>query len=72
MKTGAKGGSLKILSDNELERIYQASLSIPEMIRGYCAESDLFLDIFQKGGGESDREQRTIRVLHSDMVRGGA
>ncbi len=30
MKTGAKGGSLKILSEDELERIYQASLSILE------------------------------------------
>ena len=61
MKIGAKGGSLKILSDNELERIYQASLSLLEN-PGIFSESDLFLDIFQKGGAKVDREQRTICV----------
>ena len=30
MKTGAKGGTLKILSDEELIRIYESSLSLLE------------------------------------------
>jgi trimethylamine--corrinoid protein Co-methyltransferase len=61
MKTGAKGGSLRILSDNELERIYLASLALLEQ-PGVLSESDLFLDIFQKGGARVDREKRTIHV----------
>jgi trimethylamine--corrinoid protein Co-methyltransferase len=61
MKTGAKGGSLRILSDNELERIYLASLALLEN-PGVLSESDLFLDIFQKGGARVDREKRTIHI----------
>jgi trimethylamine--corrinoid protein Co-methyltransferase len=61
MKTGAKGGSLRILSDNELERIYLASLALLED-PGVLSDSDLFLDIFQKGGARVDREKRTIHI----------
>jgi trimethylamine:corrinoid methyltransferase-like protein len=61
MKTGAKGGSLRILSDDELERIYLASLALLED-PGVLSESDLFLDIFQKGGARVDREERTIHI----------
>jgi trimethylamine---corrinoid protein Co-methyltransferase len=66
VKTGAQGGSLKILSDSELDRIYQASLSILEN-PGIFSESDLFLDIFQTGGAQVDRERRTI-CLSRDLV----
>ena len=61
MKTGAKGGSLKVLSDGELERVYQASLSLLED-PGIYSESDLFLDIFKKGGARVNRETRTIHI----------
>jgi trimethylamine--corrinoid protein Co-methyltransferase len=61
MKTGAKGGSLRILSDNELERIYLASLALLED-PGVLSDSDLFLDIFQKGGARVNREKRTIHI----------
>ncbi len=40
MKTGAKGGNLRILSDSELERIYLASLSLLEDT-GIHSDSDL-------------------------------
>jgi trimethylamine--corrinoid protein Co-methyltransferase len=66
MKTGAKGGSLKILADEELDRIYKASLALLED-PGIFSESDLFLDIFEKGGARVDRETRTIRIPR-DMV----
>jgi trimethylamine--corrinoid protein Co-methyltransferase len=66
MKTGAKGGSLKILSEEELMRIYEASLSLLED-PGIYSESDLFLDIFEKGGARVDREARTIQISR-DMV----
>ena len=61
MKTGAKGGSLRILSDSDVERIHLASLSLLED-PGILSDSDLFLDILQKGGAKVDREKRTIRV----------
>ena len=66
MKTGAKGGSLKILSDEELIRIYESSLSLLED-PGIYSESDLFLDIFEKGGARVNREARTIQVGR-DMI----
>jgi trimethylamine--corrinoid protein Co-methyltransferase len=61
MKTGAKGGSLQVLSEEDLQKIYDASLSLLED-PGIYSESDLFLDIFEKGGAQVDREARTIRV----------
>jgi trimethylamine--corrinoid protein Co-methyltransferase len=66
MKTGAKGGTLKVLSEDELVRIYNASLSLLED-PGILSESDLFLDIFEKGGARVNREARTIQVGR-DMV----
>jgi trimethylamine--corrinoid protein Co-methyltransferase len=66
MKTGAKGGTLKILSEGELMRIYEASLSLLED-PGIYSESDLFLDIFKKGGARVNREARTIQI-DRDMV----
>jgi trimethylamine--corrinoid protein Co-methyltransferase len=61
MKTGAKGGNLKVLSEDELQRIYRSSLAILED-PGIFSESDLFLNIFEKGGARVDREARTIRL----------
>jgi trimethylamine--corrinoid protein Co-methyltransferase len=66
MKTGIKSWNLDILSENDVQRIYQASLSILEN-PGISSESDLFLDIFEKGGAKVDRDARTIRVPR-DMV----
>jgi trimethylamine--corrinoid protein Co-methyltransferase len=67
MKTGIKSWNLNILSENELERIDDASLSLLES-PGLYSESDLFLDIFEKGGARVDREARTICVPR-DMVQ---
>ncbi|MGD0878341.1 MAG: trimethylamine methyltransferase family protein [Anaerolineales bacterium] len=61
MKIGAKGGNLKVLSEDDLQRIYHSSLAILED-PGIYSESDLFLDIFEKGGAKVDREARTIRL----------
>jgi len=61
MKTGARGGLLNILADDDVERIYQASLKLLEE-HGVRSESDLFLDIFQKAGARVDRDSRVIYV----------
>ena len=61
MKLGARGGSLAIISEADVERIYRASLDLL-MDPGFYSESDLFLDIFFKGGAKVDRSARTIQV----------
>jgi len=66
MKTGIKSWKLNILSEDDVQRIYESSLSILED-PGLLSESDLFLDIFEKGGARVDRDARTIRVPR-DMV----
>nr|MBC8252959.1 trimethylamine methyltransferase family protein [Ardenticatenia bacterium] len=66
MKKGAAGGNLDTLSEEEAQRIHQASISLLED-PGIFSESDLFLDIFQKGGARVDRDSRVIRVP-PDMV----
>ena len=68
MKTGAKGGSLTIISEDEVQRIHKSALHILEDI-GICSESDLFLDIFEKGGAKVERDARVIYVP-PDMVEG--
>jgi len=66
MKKGAAGGNLDTLSEEGAQRIHQASISLLED-PGIFSESDLFLDIFQKGGARVDRDSRVIRVP-PDMV----
>jgi trimethylamine--corrinoid protein Co-methyltransferase len=61
MKNGAPAGNLTILSEDQLDRIYQASLDIL-MQPGIYSESDLFLDIFERGGAKVNRETRTIQI----------
>ncbi len=61
MKIGARGGSLTVISAEDVERIYRASLDLL-MNPGIFSESDLFLDIFEKGGAVVNRNLRTIRV----------
>ncbi len=64
MKTGGRGGSLTVITDEEVERIYRASLDLL-MDPGVYSESDLFLDIFAQGGAIVDRDERTIRLPKS-------
>ncbi|MCS7222202.1 MAG: trimethylamine methyltransferase family protein [Anaerolineae bacterium] len=66
MKTGMKGGMLNILTESQVEQVHQAALSLLEN-PGVLSESDLFLDLFEKGGAWVDREARVIRVP-SDMI----
>jgi trimethylamine---corrinoid protein Co-methyltransferase len=61
MKTGAKAGNFTLLTENELDRIYESSLSILED-PGILSDSDLFLDIFEKGGARVNRTARTIHL----------
>jgi trimethylamine--corrinoid protein Co-methyltransferase len=61
MKTGARGGALTVISEENVERIYRASLDLL-MNPGIFSESDLFLDLFEKGGARVNRTERTIRV----------
>ena len=48
MKTGAKGGVLNILSEDDMLRIHGAALALLQD-PGIQSESDLFLDIFHAG-----------------------
>ena len=66
MKQGAKGGNYSVLSESDLDRVHQGALSLLQN-PGILSESDLFLDIFQKGGAKVSREARTIQ-LPPDMV----
>ena len=66
MKPGARSGSFKVISDEAVDKIYQASLDLL-MEPGLYSESDLFLDIFAKGGAKVDRSERSIR-LPKEMV----
>jgi trimethylamine---corrinoid protein Co-methyltransferase len=66
MKSGARGGSLTVISEDDVERIYQASLDLL-MDPGIYSESDLFLDVFENGGAIVNRSERTIR-LPKDLV----
>jgi trimethylamine--corrinoid protein Co-methyltransferase len=61
MKQGATGGTLKIISESDIQRIHNAALALLDD-PGVFSESDLFLDIFQKGGARVDRNARAIRV----------
>jgi trimethylamine--corrinoid protein Co-methyltransferase len=61
MKSGARGGTLTVISDEDVERIYQSSLDLL-MDPGIFSESDLFLDICEKGGAIVDRSERSIRL----------
>ena len=61
MKTGARGGALTVISEEDVERIYRASLDLL-MDPGIFSESDLFLDLFEKGGARVNRAERTIQV----------
>ena len=61
MKTGARGGSFGVLSDAEVQRIHQSALTLLWDV-GFFSESDLFLDIFQKGGAKVNRDTRIIQA----------
>ena len=61
MKTGMKGGNLTVVTEAELDRIYEASLSLL-MDPGMHSDSDLILDIFEKSDAQVDRETRRIRI----------
>lgn len=61
MKQGARGGMLNLLPESDIERIHSAALSLLEN-PGVFSESDLFLDIFARGGARVDRERRVITV----------
>jgi trimethylamine--corrinoid protein Co-methyltransferase len=67
MKNGAQGGSLRILSDVEVERIQTASRALL-LDPGVVSESDLFLDLFTRAGASVDRDARTIHIP-PDMVQ---
>ena len=61
MKNAQRGGSWDVLARDDLERIHRASLALLEA-SGIFSESDLILDLFQKGGATVDREARTICI----------
>lgn len=61
MKTGAQGGWLNVLSEDNLLRIHHAALAILQD-PGVESESDLFLDIFARSGASVDRATRRIRI----------
>ena len=66
MKKGLMGGSLKVLSEEQVQRIHAASLKLLAE-HGMVSESDLILDIFRRGGAKVDLDARVI-YLSADMV----
>lgn len=70
MKAGLPGGLLNVLSDDDLQRIHQASLAILAD-PGVRSDSDLILDTFARAGARVDRASRTIR-LEAAMVEEAA
>jgi trimethylamine--corrinoid protein Co-methyltransferase len=66
MSKGLQGGSLGFLEEADVERIHTAALTLLRN-HGVLSESDLILDLFQRGGADVDRGSRTIRLL-PDMV----
>ncbi len=61
MKEGARGGSLTVLSEGDLDRIHRAALSLLEN-PGVMSDSDLFLHLFRKAGAQVDAASRVIKV----------
>lgn len=61
MKNGARAGNLTILAEDDLDKIYRASLDIL-MNTGVYSESDLFIEIFDRGGAKVDKENRIIYI----------
>lgn len=59
MKFGIHGGYLDLLSESEVERIHQASLSLLAD-PGVFSESDLILNTFARAGVKTDGERRLI------------
>lgn len=66
MKKGPIGGSLKVLCEDDVQRIHAASLALLAE-QGMQSESDPILDVFRRGGAQVDGETRVIRVP-PDMV----
>ncbi|PWH17528.1 MAG: hypothetical protein DDG58_07880 [Ardenticatenia bacterium] len=56
-----QGGWLNYLSDNDLERIHLAALALLED-PGIFSDSEVILEIFERGDAWVDRESRTIRL----------
>jgi trimethylamine--corrinoid protein Co-methyltransferase len=61
MKEGARGGTLNILSEDDVQRVHKAAVALLEE-PGILCESELFLEIFAKGGARVEHETRVIRV----------
>ena len=61
MKENPVFGALNVLSSTDIERIHLSSLSLLED-HGLFSDSDLIIDIFQRGGARVDRESRMIRL----------
>jgi trimethylamine--corrinoid protein Co-methyltransferase len=66
MKRGVTGGVLKLFSDEQLQRVHMASLTLLNDL-GVESESDLILDLFAGSGAHVDRDSRIVR-LPPDMI----
>jgi len=64
MKTGAKGGNFGVLSESQLDQIYESSLSLL-LNPGFQTDSSLFLDLFEQNGARVDREKGIIQIERS-------
>lgn len=61
MKKGPVGGTLKVLSEEDIHRIHNASLRLLEK-HGILSESELVINIFEKEGVKVDRESRIVHI----------
>jgi trimethylamine--corrinoid protein Co-methyltransferase len=66
MKKPTLGGTNNVVSEEDIERIHSASLSLLKD-PGIFSESDIILELFKQKGAVVDSETRTIRVF-PDMV----
>lgn len=66
MKTGMPGGAFNVLSETDLHRIHEASLSLLAD-HGVVSQSGPILQLFQQNGAQVERESGLIR-LPPDMV----
>lgn len=66
MKEGMIGGSFKVLSDDDLQRIHAASLRLLQE-HGMQSESEWIAKVFKRGGARVDLETGVIR-LGPEMV----
>lgn len=64
MTKGIEGGVLDVLSEEQVNRIHEASLEVLEQT-GISTDSDMILETFASAGAQVDRDSKRIRISPS-------